>query len=261
MPDPRLERALISTARRYAPELIPPNWAKAGDYPRPLPEFAAALAQHNVLVAIGDLPATANALSGVYFNDWASMYTGLYSQLCAALFPSYLEVSAYYADDEFPPILLVYGQATPVVEVLARYIAPFVAARQFAARDGIPTTDAELLGVMELALEYLEADDLSRVEFRRLQSGCVQIIRQIIDCAVTQRMITPPAAELGIAMQETASAPPQPPLPVELPESLPDLPDTLPEENPPLFQAGEVPVFFNAQSMGKRRPPVPDLPE
>lgn len=261
MPDPRLERALVSTARRYAPELVPNHWAKAGDYPRPLTEFAAALAEHNVLVAMGDLTAAENAISGVYFNDWASLYTGLYAQLCAVLFPSYMEVSAYYADEAYPPILLVHGQVTPVIIGLARYVSPFVSARQAAANDGIPTSENEMMALVEQMLDYLEADDLSRLDFRRLQGGCIQIIQQIMNGQVRQRMITLPAAGTDIAMPGEAQALPPPPLPDGLPESQPDLPGTLPEEESPVFQAGEVPVFFNVQSMDKRRPPVPDLPE
>ena len=52
----RLEHALITVARRYAPALIPAGWQKPGDYPGALPELARALASYNVLLMSAEAP-------------------------------------------------------------------------------------------------------------------------------------------------------------------------------------------------------------
>jgi hypothetical protein len=255
----RTERALLSITRRYAPHLVE-SYGRAGTDPLRLFGLAKALARNNVLVISGALPPELTTLSGVYINDWVSHYTDLYTRLCQALFPSYMTCTAYSADDNAPPIMLIFGETTPPIMALADYIAPFVAAKQSAIRAGAVVTDMELLGLMDHMLDDLEAGDLPRAEYRRLQADGAGIVRLLLDGEVRQQLLTLPAPSLGIAINA-------PPSPVNLPPDLPEKPvppPDLPEADgvgQPGFSGSDVPVFFSPSSRGTRRPPVPDLPE
>lgn len=255
----RLERALIAVARRSAPPLVPSSWRQPGDYPRPLSELAGALAANNVLVLIGDLAPELAHQAAVHFKDWADAYVQLYTQLCETLFPSFTQVNAYYADQEWPPVVVIYGAATPVIVVLAEYVAPYVVARQRQT-----PSDVEIRGLIDTILDELEADDLPRDEYRRLRDECVGILKQLLATQVRQLPLTPSA--ISITGEETVAMPPPPDtLPPE-PPPVAQPPDTLPEDVPsePVakFQTGEVPIFFDVERRSNtRRPPVPDLPE
>ena len=256
----RLEHALIAVARRSAPSLVPSSWRQPGDYPRPLSELAGALAANNVLVLIGDLAPELSHQAAVHFKDWADGYVELYIQLCETLFPSFTQVNAYYADQEWPPVVVVYGAATPVIVALGEYVAPYVVARQ---RQN--PSDVEMRGLMDTLLDELEADDLPRDEYRRLRDEGVALLKQLLSTQVHQFPLTPSAISIS-GGEKIAMSPPPPTLPPEPASPVARPPDSLPEDVPSesvaKFQTGEVPIFFDLDRRGtKRRPPVPDLPE
>jgi hypothetical protein len=209
-------------------------------------------------VLIGDLPPELAHQAAVHFKDWADSYVLLYTQLCEILFPSFTQVNAYYADQEWPPVVVVYGAATPVIVALGEYVAPYVVARQRQT-----PSDVEMRGLMDTILDELEADDLPRDQYRQLRDEGVALLRQLIATQVYQFPLTPSAISIeGGATVATPSPPttlpPEPVPSVALP------PDTLPEDVPSAakFQTGEVPIFFDVDRRStKRRPPVPDLPE
>lgn len=276
----RLERTLIQIARKYASPLIPPGWVQPGDYTlltgATLSDLAGGLASYNVLALLGDLAAEYHAQAAVLIKDWVEGYTGLYTCLTRALFPSFTQVNAFYGDSDWPPLIGIYGAATPVIMALAEFIAPFVAARY-----GMPVSNVELWGLMDTVLEEIEATDLPREELRRLRDDAALLVRTILASPVRQLPLTPAAqpifgdapAPLPAYSLHTSPAPvmadtpieePTVPLPPAPPEMLPEAPAAdapppdLPEMEPP------VPVFFRAPSDSEppsRRPPVPDLPE
>ncbi|MFQ3567951.1 MAG: hypothetical protein SNJ59_13245 [Aggregatilineales bacterium] len=252
----RLERTLIAIARRYAPPLVPENWRSAGDYRGSLPTLARALASYNVLVLLGDLPDALAHQAPVQFKAWADAYIALYTRLSETLFPSYTQASAYYADQDWPPIVIVYGAATPVIVVLAGYVAPYAAARH-----GTKPADVELLGMADEILDALEADDLPRAEYRRLRADLVEALRGLLALKVRPIALTRPERPLFDLPEEVAPAAPPP---QSLPEA-PAPPVSLPEDAPmmapqPVHRPGTVPIFFDSRRP-HRRPPVPDLPE
>lgn len=273
----RLERALITVARRSAPALVPLGWRHPGDYPQPLSELAGALAAHNVLVLIGDLPPELSHQAAVHFKDWADRYIQFYTLLCEALFPSYTRVNAYYADQDWPPVVVLYGAATPVIVALAEYVAPYIAARQYKQ-----PSDVEMRGLMDTILDELEAGDLPRDQYRALRDQGLALLKQMLATQVRQLPLTPPAIPMDAPdmpesrpSDDTTVAMKLPSFPPELPPDLPEPPpppESLPEETPsePVtppepagkFDTGEIPIFFDVnRRAGKRRPPVPDLPD
>ncbi|MEP7290445.1 MAG: hypothetical protein ABI835_01625 [Chloroflexota bacterium] len=267
----RLERNLIAAARRYAPTLIPAGWQKAGDYSGSLPNLARALATYNVLVMAGDAPQAS-------VKGWTDGYQGFYRVLCEALFPSFGRVSAFYLDQEQPLMVALYGEATPVIVALAGFVTPYVVARQ-----GTRPLEVELVGMMDMILEELEATDLPREEYRRLRDSGASILRGLLDSEVRQFALTPPARPIFDEMNaqrpvESRSVPvvqraappqpadlPEPPLPPDLPEYIPpppvSAPETLPEPGR-RFDPDAVPIFFNPGQRGNNSsvPPVPPLP-
>lgn len=203
--DPRLERALITIARRYAPHLVPPNWRQAGDYPAPLAELARALAAHGALALMGD-PAPGVTNTQMAYKVWVDGYTRLYNALSAALFPSFTGVSSYFVDHETPQVVVIIGEATPVIEMLAGHIAPYITARQ-GQRDSSPY---ELNGLMETVLEELEAHDLPGEDYRSLRAACTSLITPMLYTAIRQYPVTPPLRSMG-SNGATPTDPPQPP--------------------------------------------------
>src|SRR5664279_3020145 len=177
----RLEASLIHVARRYAPALIPAGWQKPGDYPGALPDLARALATYNVLLMAGEAPTSA-------VKAWTDGYQSFYQLLCAALFPSYLRVSAFYVDQQQPMIVALYGEATPVIIALAGFVAPYVVARQ-----GTRPLEVELVGMMDMILEEVEAVDLPREEYRRLRDDGASVLRGLLEGGVRQLPLTPSA--------------------------------------------------------------------
>ncbi len=235
----RLDAALNRLTRQYAPQ--------AAALPQSPADRAAALAGHNLLVMIGAPPA-ADVEAAV--NRWVESYVNLYDLLTRRLFPSFTRIKAFYADAEQPPIVVVQGAATPVLVVLARYVTPYVAARQLDS-----PSDLELFGLTDLLLEALEAGDLPRDEYRNLRDDGAAQLRRILAAPVRQRALTAPHPQLAATF---ASIPldgfmPDPAAPAA-PTSLPETPTDSPF-------GPSIPVFFERRARGKRPPPVPKLPK
>ncbi len=273
----RLETNLIHVARRYAPTLIPAGWQKPGDYSGALPDLARALATYNVLILTGDVPATA-------VKAWTDGYSDFYALLAGALFPSYTRVSAFYLDQAAPPLVALYGEATPVITVLAGFVAPYVVARQ-----GTRPSEVEVLGMMDMILEELEATDLPRGDYRRLRDSGAAYLRALLELTGRQFPLTPAARPIFAEMTTAPAnvpAQPAPPPPADLPETAttPPIPDSMPEQltperpaasnacpkRPPAapepaprkFDPDAVPIFFNPAPRDTNNPPplAPPLP-
>ncbi len=264
----RLEAGLIHVARRYAPALVPQGWQQPGDYSGALPELAKALASFNLLLMAGEAPTTS-------IKNWTDGYEQFYQLLCGALFPSFTRVTAFYVDQQQPMIVAIYGEATPVIVTMAGLVAPYVVTRQ-----GTRPLDLELIGMMDMILEDVEASDLPGDDYRRLREAGADALRQLLSSDVRQLLLTPPArpifGDLRPATQTMTVAPVAPPQPADLPEP-PAAPATMPEEirAPPIPQETEsqpprrtfdpdaVPIFFNPGSSGQRGtnvPPAAPLP-
>jgi hypothetical protein len=247
----RLESTLIAVARRYAPSLVPANWARSGDYPRPLPELAGDLARYNVLVLMGDVPIPHTNEATVQVKLWADTYAALYRLIASELFPSYADCKLHYADREWPPIVVLYGQATPLILKLSGYVAPFVTARQGTH----PVSDVELRGLADLVLDELEAADLPRGEYRHLRDQIASLVRDLLTLPVRQMPVTPAekpifglTASLDLKTNGAGESPPE-------------------DEEPPQPSSEQtndtdVPMFFERRPRGtKPLPPPPDIPD
>jgi hypothetical protein len=264
----RLERILVKLAKQHAPHLVPPGWEQTNPDQR-LGDLARRLASYNVLVMIGHVPPDLVSAKETHIQSWVNEYGHLYSLLAHNLFPSYITISAQYADDQLPAIIVVRGASTPIMHMLAGFIAPYIAARQ----PQPVGSEAELHGIMALVLDELEADDLPPAQFRRLRLEGAAILRRLLTTPVRQIGLTPferplffpnpqPAVAAPAKLPEAPPASPPPPPPTfELPE-LDEEPEAPPTPTEQLFKT-TIPMRSDSQpgSAPKRRLPVPKLPD
>lgn len=260
----RLERILIKLARQYAPHLTPPGWEQQGNQAERLAALARKLASYNVLLIVGYVPPNLLTAKDSHIQSWVNEYGHLYHLLAQRLFPSYTDMSAQYADDKLPAMVVLRGASTPIMHALAGFVAPYVAVRQ----SQITGSEAELIGLMDIILDELETDDLSRTEHKRLRSDGVTILR---------RMLAVPIRQIGLT---TFDRPifftnPQPALvtPAKLPEQdgvpkpafdLPRLEDEagLSEDSQtPTEQLFKTNIPISGERSPKRRLPLPGLPK
>jgi hypothetical protein len=233
----RLERSLIDLAKRHAPQIVPSHWSRPGDYTRPIPELARLLAASGALPLLGDVPVPFTNEAGVHLKLWVDTYTRMYQTLTSTLFSSHSGCSAFYADNEWPPLVAIVGTAAPVLAALGAYIAPFVAVRQ----GGQAASEIELRVLAEVLLEELEAHTIPPEEYQRLRMEMVSCVKDLLALQVRQMPLTPAAPNLF-----SMSAPPAAP-PAEPPPPAPERP------------GGD--LGSGRRRSGKRRPPIPDLPD
>jgi|FLYN01.1.fsa_nt_gi hypothetical protein len=273
MTDPRLEQILTKLAMRHAPELL--RQLPAGKTER-IPALARRLASYNLLVLMGQVSQPVTSPDTIMrVQTWADGYIRLYSLLAHDLFPSFTHISAQYADDKLPVVIVIKGAATPIVHVLAGFVSPFIAQRQGQAT----VSEVELLGLMDTILEELEASDLPREEYKHLRADGMAILKDMLRAPVRQLPLTPFDRPLFSDIPVITPQQPEPlPPPITLPEAhdLPrredvgaslrpvPTPPTEPgeEEEDELLFDTSIPIFFTRKprETKKPRPPVPNLP-
>lgn len=251
MIDPaRLHHALTGAARRYAPALDLSIQRTAAD-------LADALAIEGTLILISTLPADPSRDAAALYKTWADLHTRLITTLAGVLFPSYTRTAAFYADQAFPPIVVITGQPLPVIHMIGGYVTPFTAARRAAGRTA---SAVELRGLIDVVLDELEAGDLPRDEYRRLRDEAASIVQAILSSPIQPLTLTRPLAALFGETPSPDLPPAQSPRPAA-PAPPASLPETPAPATAPAASAGSPPIFFHAggKEVG-RRAPVPELP-
>jgi hypothetical protein len=265
----RLERILVKLARQHAPHLALPQRDEQMTEAEHLQRLARALNAYSLLVLAGDLPPEVFKAREMYIHEWITAYGQFYNLLAHALFPSFSRIQAYYADDHLPPVVVIQGEATPVIHAMAGFVVPYLAIRQ----QSESVSDLELRGLMNIVLEELEGGDLSPAVVTYLVDQGVGILKTLLAAKVQHVALTaferPILSELEIRVPAAAAPPPEaiPERPGALPEqqaltyALEQLPED--ENDPPtpteeMFSV-DIPLGFGPKS--PRRPPVPPLPE
>lgn len=229
--DQRDERVMVSLAEQHAPSLLQ-LWDKRGSFDERLPRLARGLASYNILILMADQPYSLQSINqnvGTLIQDWANLYLAFYKRLCRDLFPSFSQVTVHATDDRWPVIIYLKGTATPVIQRMAGFVTPYIVQRQFS-----PTvSEVELLGLMDLILDELEAGNLAREVYKQLRGDCIEIIKQILATPVHQLAVTDFDRALFSDSQRLVpiAAVPPPTLPESAPSSLPPL------HPPPIRQA------------------------
>lgn len=249
MANTRLDRILTHLARRHVPHLAATNVTGEAR----LRLLATGLAKNGVLVLMGVLPDELLVTKEAHINAWVSLYGSLYNLLTATLFPSLMPISATYADNLLPPVVVLEGAGSVVLAVFAGYIVPYVATRQ---SDAV-ISEAELRGVMTIVLDELEARDLPAARYNRLCSEGMALLQALLQSPVQ----TIPLTEFVRPIFQTLKTP-TPPAPPPPPPDIPET-DRLEHLKTQEMFVSKIPMFFKPpQKNGeldpkKPRPPVP----
>lgn len=298
--DRRLEQLLLALAQQYAPQLVK-SWNRDGDFAKRLPVWVRQLANYNILVIMGDFPYSLQTLGqdmNAYIQAWVNGYGEFYHLLARALFPSYAHLTAHYTDDKWPLVIYMQGAATPVIQKMAGFVAPYIVQRQM---DSI-VYEAELVGLMDLILDELEAGSLPRDTYKALRAEGIALLKQMLAANIRQlpmaefdRAIFSDSQRIIPIVEEPPVLPEHDsrPIPSTTSPSLAELerglyetphradtetltptqhiapPPTMPE-NAPVHSAAKpeaksfgasIPIFFSRNKDDKkRRPPVPPVP-
>lgn len=288
----RLEDILLRLAQQYAPHILR-AWNPLD--PQRVAKLARYLASYNVLVIMGDFPQTLRIVeedSARQIQAWVDSYAQFYLLLARALFPSFVGISAQYADNRWPVAIAIRGECAPVIEAMAGFVTPYIAMRQTEA----VVSEIELIGLMEVILEVLEGTTLPREAYRRLLSEGAGLLKKLLASPIRQHPITNFDRRVFTDSERFIPIPPEPgKLPEEdsallfatdTQETRPDVTSLKPEQaafNPPTDtqtlpptetlqtddrqqppETGARPVsppfFLPRREEGRRRPPVPPLP-
>jgi len=217
--DQRDENILVALTQQYAQPLLP-MWDRRGTFDERLPRLARGLASYNILVLMADQPYSLQSIQqnvGSLIQEWANHYVSLYRRICQDLFPSFNQVSVHPTDHRWPVIIYLQGTATPVIQRMAGFVAPYIVERQFS-----PTiSEIELMGLMDLILDELEAGNLAREVYKQLRNDCIEILKQLLATPVHQLALTEFDRAIFTDSQRLV------PVRVEPPPSIPETPPTI----------------------------------
>ncbi len=242
----RLEKLLNALAQQHAEYLL--HRLPSGD--ARLPTLARELAKAGFLVIWAEVAEAHRATAAADINDWVNAYARLYYTLTRALFPpALLRLNAVYADNLYPPVVVLEGLCAPVLLAFADYIAPYVAIRY-----GEPLNPIELNGLIHYVLDDLEASNLQPVRRRQLVEACLSDVRALLTGRIRPRTLTSFARTLSEQLQPPAQ-------PARLLDTPPPPPAERFGKTGPLFTS-DIPIFFEPKQGddGQSRPPKPPPP-
>ena len=222
--DQRDENVLVALTEQYAQPLLP-MWDRRGTFDERLPRLARGLASYNILVLMADQPYSLQSIQqnvGTLIQEWANNYVELYRRLCRDLFPSFNQVSLHATDDRWPIMVYLRGTATPVIQRMAGFVAPYIVEKQFS-----PTvSEIELVGLMDLILDELEAGNLAREAYKQLRNDSVEILKQMLATPVHQLSVTEFDRSIFSDSQRLVPVRVEPPM---------TIPETAPTQLPPMM--------------------------
>ncbi len=243
MTDNRLERILRQLVKQHTGNLIPPS----EDFNARVEQVAQRLAREGVLVLVGDLTPQIRHQRDLMAREWVQAHMELYQLFAHGLFGGFMGVKAQYADNEHPTIVIMQTESIPVARMMADLILPYVAMHQTDSR----VTQAELRGILDLALEQLEGTDLPSQDLRLLLDRGMNLLYTILQSPMKQVSLTGYADSFVMKLYEVADTKSQP----AMPDSLPELPTQRASKTP--VQKRTIPM--RAVNTGKPLPPVPGL--
>lgn len=256
----RLNGILTSLAQNYAYHLLQKAPAKVDDVR--VRYLADSLANNGFLIIVADIPENS---FDVLMRVWINNYNRLYNVISSMLFPMYTSINIGTADAMRPPVVVIQGESTAVIQVMAGYIVPYVAMRQHTNT----ISDAEIIGLMTYILADLEADELPRRQYDELSRQCAQIIRDLIRLPIEHYSLTVMKKPL---FQQNHVVPKQMPDKKSRPAPPPNLPGTG-RLNPehlngrpvrPVLKSNQdktqpMPIWFNIDDDIERTKPQPPV--
>jgi hypothetical protein len=258
--DSRLNGILTTLAQQYA---FPILQTAPMDESR-FTYLANGLAGYGLLVLVSEVPENSYDL---LVRAWVDHYHKLYALLTANIFPSFSGVNLGLADNLRPPVAILQGESTAVIQMLAGYIVPYVAMRQ----KGRSVSEAEIRGLMTYILDDLQADDIGNDKYNVIMREGARVISQLITMPMQQYALTTMRKPLfqQVHLQPQAIPMQQKPVPAP-PQSLPEAGKKAEnaeqkkkstQEAKAAASTTTMPIWFNGRRGNSGRlPPVPLLP-
>lgn len=270
----RLERILVKLAQRHAPALLAPGWQGTTEN---LKRLARGLADYDFLVVMANVPERLLAERETHIQNWATAYAKFHNLMAHNLFPNYSALNVRFADDGMPPAIVFQAKISPIVEVMAGYLVPYVASRQAFAR----VADSEIRELIDEILVKLATTDLSEPVYHMLVKDGIACTRRLIELPMQHIALTDFDRNLFPTLQKPATLPRTGELPKLATQGVPTVPSHPAPAQPPrepelekiefkLEQLDEIEsspltpterMFIRPVNLAfERKPPVPELP-
>jgi hypothetical protein len=271
----RIERILTKLAQARAPELLAMQHDTSPDG---LKQFARKLAGYELLIVMANVPTHLQPEYQRYVQNWANAVSRFHDLLAQTLFPSYAQLKAMKADDQQPPVLVFEARISPMVEIMAGYLIPYIASRQ--SYTNVP--EDELRTLVITMLRKLHAHDQPLPIYDILISDAMEQINRLIRLPVQHIALTdfdeplfgevtkPPTLPKAPATLPPASGPAAPtvsPQPTQEPiqEPQPEFKlEQLEDEDKSLTPTDRMfvhPIYLNNSDRTDHHPPVMPPPK
>lgn len=257
----RLDNTLTSLANQYVPDAL---MRAPHDLEKRVPYLADSLVRVGILVMTADIPSNNYQF---LLRRWTYGYRQIYDVLASNLFTTLLRIDLGTVDNMTPPVVVLKGQAVPVIDVLAGYVVPYVTLRQQTSTLNEP----EIRGIITIMLDELD-DEISTQVSKVILQTCTRVIRELVNLPITQYSLTSMKKPL---FQQTYESPPPP---KKRPRPAPDRkrdrnqpPPSLPEDPASANGTHDInlssnnettqpmPIWFDEDEDSGYQPPVPPL--
>lgn len=214
----RLESVLKNLVQQHTAQLVMPSQ----NFNDRVEQVAHRLAREGILILVGDLQRVHREHRNDHAQAWVNAYAELYYLFSQGLYGTATEPSAYFVDQQYPMIIVFKADMLPLVRIMAGLFMPYIALRQSDGR----ATRAELRGVMEMALDELEGNDLPTDQYNALRARGIEILDTLLKSPIRQVALTefdqPFLIQTGVFETPVKDAP--------RPDSLPELPSQRPDK-------------------------------
>jgi hypothetical protein len=269
----RIERILTKLAQQRAPELLALHHDRS---PEALKQLARKLAGYELLIVMANVPNHLQPEYKRHVQNWANALSRFHDLLAQTLFPSYAQLRAMMADDQQPPVIVFEARISPMVEIMAGYLIPYIATRQ--SYTTVPEDELRIL--VETMLHKLHAHDQPLPIYDILIRDAMEQTRRLIRLPLQYISLTDFDEPLFAELPKPPTLPKAPAavsaVPTTAPEAVPDSTVVAAPPEPefklehlededrthtPTDQMFVHPIFLNNSDRTDHHPPVPPPPK
>ena len=240
----RIERILIKLAERLSPNLA--KWAKEQQlkntthWERMLArKFADSYS--TVVILADEFTPEMRLTETTLITNWVKGYQQFHRLIARTMFPSLNHFKAQYADDKMPPVIVLTIEPSPIANIFAGYVQPYLAVRQ---SQSDRWSELELRGLMDMILDELQAREFPPAVQDEMRRSGVALLAGMLQSKVRHLSLTDFDGQVlsKIQLPESKPATPRPqnlpgekaPIPpnsaldpnATVDYALPDIPDT-----------------------------------
>lgn len=186
----RIQRILIKLAERLSPNLA--KWAleqqmfNVQDWEQQLArKFAASYS--TVIILADEFTPDMRLTQTTLITNWVKGYQQFHKLIARTMFPTINQFKAQYADDQMPPVIVLTVDPTPIANIFAGYVQPYLAVRQSQPDNW---SELELRGLMDLILDELLARELPLAVQDEMRRSGVNILAGMLQSKVRHLSLT-----------------------------------------------------------------------